>query len=67
MYATNRDGGTILGVDTVTSIDDLPADAPIDLVFVCTPAAANPDLLRACARRGITAAFVTSAGIRRGR
>ncbi len=62
VYATNRDGGTILGVETLTSVDDLPADAPIDLVFVCTPAAANPDLLRACARRGITAAFVTSAG-----
>jgi acetyltransferase len=31
---------------------------------VCTPAAANPDLLRACARRGVRAAFVTSAGYR---
>src|SRR6201999_4274846 len=33
-----------------------------DLVFVCTPAAANPDLLRSCAAKGVTAAFVTSAG-----
>ena len=33
-----------------------------DLVFVCTPAAANPDLLRACAAKGIRAAFLTSAG-----
>src|SRR5260370_39048158 len=41
---------------------ELPADARVDLVFVCTPAGANPDLLRACAGRGITAAFVTSAG-----
>jgi acetyltransferase len=62
VLATNREGGTILGVDTVTSIDDLPADAPIDLVFVCTPAGANPELLAACARRGIGAAFITSAG-----
>jgi acyl-CoA synthetase (NDP forming) len=31
-------------------------------VFVCTPAPANPDLLRACAKKGITAAFVASAG-----
>ena len=62
VFATNRDGGTILGINTVPSIDDLPADAPIDLVFVCTPAAANVELLRACARRGINAAFVTSAG-----
>ena len=34
----------------------------IDLVFVCTPASANPELLRACARKGISAAFLTSAG-----
>ena len=62
VFATNREGGTILGIDTVPSIDDLPPNAPVDLVFVCTPAGANPELLRACARRGIRAAFVTSAG-----
>ena len=62
VYATNRDSGTILGIETVPSIDDLPADAIIDLVFVCTPASANPELLAACARRGISAAFITSAG-----
>ena len=43
-------------------VDELPAGAVVDLVFVCTPAGANPELLRACARRGIRAAFVTSAG-----
>jgi acyl-CoA synthetase (NDP forming) len=62
IYATNREGGTILGVETLTSIDDLPDDATVDLVFVCTPAAANPELLAACARRGIAAAFITSGG-----
>lgn len=62
VYATNRDGGSILGVDTVPSVDDLPAGAVVDLVVVCTPAAANEDLLRSCARRGVRAAFVTSAG-----
>ncbi len=59
--ATNRDGGTVLGVETVTDIDALP-DGVYDLVFVCTPASANTELLRACARKGIRAAFVTSAG-----
>ncbi len=59
--ATNLEGTPVLGVDTVASVDDLP-DAPWDLVFVCTPAAANPDLLRTCARRGVRAAFLTSAG-----
>ena len=62
VYATNREGGSILGIETVPDIDALPADATVDLVVVCTPAAANEDLLRACARRGIRAAFVTSAG-----
>ena len=59
--ATNLDGTAVLGIDTVASADDL-GDGPWDLVFVCTPAAANLDLLRACARRGVRAAFLTSAG-----
>src|SRR2546422_11442367 len=59
--ATNLEGTAVLGIDTVARIDDLP-DGPWDLVFVCTPAAANLDLLRACAPRGVRAAFLTSAG-----
>ena len=61
MYGTNLQGETVLGVQTVADIDQLP-DGAIDLVFVCTPASANPDLLRACARKGVKAAFLTSAG-----
>ncbi|MCU1351773.1 MAG: putative acyl-CoA synthetase [Acidimicrobiales bacterium] len=61
VYATNRDGAEVLGITTATSVDDLP-DGGAELVFVCTPAAANPDLLRACAAKGVRAAFVTSAG-----
>ncbi len=61
VFATNRDGAEVLGITSVADVDQLP-DGEIDLVFVCTPAAANPDLLRACAAKGITAAFVTSAG-----
>jgi acetyltransferase len=59
--ATNLEGTPVLGIDTVRGIEDLP-DGPWDLVFVCTPAAANNDLLRACAKRGVRAAFLTSAG-----
>jgi acetyltransferase len=59
--ATNLEGTPVLGLDTARTIADLP-DAPWDLVFVCTPASANPDLLRACAKRGVKAAFLTSAG-----
>ena len=61
VYGTNLSGEEVLGVKTVADIGALP-DGVIDLVFVCTPAAANPDLLRACAAKGITAAFLTSAG-----
>lgn len=61
VYGTSREAGEVLGVPIVDSIDALP-DGVIDLVFVCTPAAANPDLLRACATKGIRAAFIASAG-----
>ncbi len=59
--ATNLEGTSVLGVDTVRTVDELP-DGPWDLVFVCTPASANVELLRACAKRGVRAAFLTSAG-----
>ena len=59
--ATNRDGAEVLEIATVADMADLPDDT-YDLVFVCTPAAVNPELLRAAAAKGITAAFVTSAG-----
>lgn len=61
VFGTNRAGEEVLGVRTVADIDSLPA-GEVDLVFVCTPASANPDVLRACARKGVRAAFLTSAG-----
>jgi acyl-CoA synthetase (NDP forming) len=61
VHGRSREPGDVLGVPVVADIDDLPDDA-IDLVFVCTPASANPDLLRACAKKGIRAAFLASAG-----
>ncbi len=61
VHATNLQREVVLGVQTTDDISTLPADA-IDLVFVCTPARSNPDTLRACAAKGITAAFLTSAG-----
>ena len=48
VFATNRDAAPVLGIDTVPSLDDIP-DGEADLVFVCTPAATNPD---AAAGRG---------------
>ena len=61
VFGTNLAGEEVLGVRTVADIADLP-DGAIDLVFVCTPASANPELLRACAAKGVKAAFLTSAG-----
>ncbi|MGY6499579.1 MAG: acetate--CoA ligase family protein [Acidimicrobiales bacterium] len=61
VFATNLQGESVLGIQTVPSVLDLP-DGEADLVFVCTPAAANPQLLRDCASKGIRAAFITSAG-----
>ena len=50
VFATNREGTEVLGVPTVADVDDLP-DGEIDLVFVCTPAAANPALLTGLCRQ----------------
>jgi acyl-CoA synthetase (NDP forming) len=61
VFATNLEGADVLGVATVTDIDELPG-GEADLVFVCTPAATNPDLLRKAAKKGVRAAFLTSAG-----
>jgi acetyltransferase len=61
VFATNLEGGEILGQRVLSSIDELP-DGAADLVFVCTPASANLGLLKACAAKGVRAAFVTSAG-----
>ena len=55
VFATNLEGTAVLGIDTVASIDELP-DGEADLVFVCTPAKTNIDLLRSCARKGVKAA-----------
>jgi len=61
VFATNLEGTPVLGIDTVADVEDLPA-GEADLVFVCTPATANVELLRKCAAKGVRAAFVTSAG-----
>jgi acyl-CoA synthetase (NDP forming) len=63
VFATNREGGEILGTQTVPDVGHLPG-GQADLVVVCTPAAANAEVLRACAAKGVKAAFVTSGGYR---
>jgi acetyltransferase len=61
LFGLSREGGEVLGRPILADLADLPHGAA-DLVFLCTPAAANPELLRGCARRGVRAAFVASGG-----
>ena len=61
VWALNRDGSEVLGHKTIRDVAELPEGAA-DLVFVCTPQAANAELLRACAKRGVRAAFIASGG-----
>lgn len=61
IFATNREGSEVLGVPTVPDVTDLP-HGEADLIFLCTPAAANPQILRDASSIGVKAAFITSAG-----
>jgi acyl-CoA synthetase (NDP forming) len=61
VWATNREGIEVLGLRTLRALEEVP-DGAADLVFVCTPAPGNPELLRVAAKKGIRAAFIASAG-----
>ena len=61
LYPVKPDGAEVLGRPTYTSVEAVP-DGAADLVFVCTPNQINIELLRACAKKGVRAAFVASAG-----
>ncbi len=63
LFPVNRDGAEILGAPTLRDVSEVPAGRA-DLVFVCTPVKVNVELLRACAKVGVRAAFVASAGYR---
>lgn len=63
LFPVNREGAEILGQPSLRDVAEVPAGRA-DLVFVCTPAAANVELLRACAKVGVRAAFVASGGYR---
>ena len=63
VFPVNREGAEILGDPTYKRVEDVPP-GKADLVFVCTPTAANEELLRSCAKIGVKAAFVASGGYR---
>ncbi len=61
IFPLKLDGAEVLGRETFAQVADIPDDSA-DLVFVCTPNKANIQLLEDCAKKGIRAAFVASAG-----
>jgi len=60
IYPVNPREKTVLGLRAFPSVLDAPA--PIDLAIITIPAAKVPDSLRECARKGVKAAIVISAG-----
>ena len=61
VFATNRERVDVLGQSSVADLTEIP-HGRADLVFVCTPASSNPEVLRQAASVGIKAAFIASAG-----
>jgi acetyltransferase len=61
LFGVNREGVEVLGHQTLRTVAEVPPGAA-DLVVVCTPTGANPQLLRDCAKIGVRAAFVASGG-----
>ena len=60
VFALGREA-EILGHKTLSDISDLP-DGVVDLAFLCVPPPAVPELVRACAAKGVRAVFVASSG-----
>ena len=61
LFGVKPDGAEVLGRETLPDVASVP-DGEADLVFVCTPNKVNIQLLRDCAKKGVRAAFVASAG-----
>ncbi len=61
LFPVKPDGAEVLGRETLTDVAEVP-DGRADLVVVCTPNKVNVPLLEACAKKGVRAAFVASAG-----
>jgi acyl-CoA synthetase (NDP forming) len=60
VYPVNPHAGHVAGVAAHASLDDVPG--PVDLAVVVVPAAAVPEAIRDCGRKGVKAAIVISAG-----
>ena len=61
LFPINREGVPSFGRPTYESVLEVPTGRA-DLAFICTPNSVNEALLRDCAKVGVRAAFVASAG-----
>jgi len=62
LHGTNLSAEPVLGDQTYTTIDELPGDASVDLVFSCVPQPAVEAVLRQASDRGGKAVFIAGAG-----
>lgn len=61
VFPLKLDAEPVLGMQTLASIDDVPA-GEADLMVICTPPATVPELVEAAAAKGVTAIFMATAG-----
>ena len=60
IYPVNPNYSDIEGIPCFSSIEDIPK--PVDLAILLVPARVTPDLMQACARKGISRVMIESAG-----
>ena len=65
IFPINPGGGTILGLETLRKLEDIPADArPLDLAVLCLPAGQTPQAMRELAALPARAVVVLGAGFK---
>jgi len=62
LYPINPTSAEVLGVPAFKSVLDAPG--PVDLAVIVIPPQAVPEAMRECARKGVKAAVIISAGFR---
>ena len=62
VYPVNPRRPNVLGIRSYPDVRSVPE--PVDLAVICTPALVVPDLVGECARAGVKAAVIVSAGFR---
>jgi len=61
VFAVGREEGTVLDRPVLASVDAVP-DGAAELLVLCTPVAANAEIVRSAAARGVRAVFCAAGG-----